>query len=326
MDPAAAAEMVGVRKATASLPGRSIDITLWYPAAPGGTPVLIGESAVFRGVPGQRDAPVAQGHFPLLVLSHGGIRSAPDLTAWIAWRLASQGFVVGAARGPRADDAQAAVAEISLRPGDLSAALTAMMEDPGLAGRLDTRRVGVLGFQLGGTAALALAGARLDADAYRRSCGEGGAGLDCEWLAEIGADLRSVDGALLSRSHLDPRVRAVVAVDPEGSTSFTSESLSEIAVPTEVISLGPAGETKPPLDASGLQGAIPGSGYVVVPEATPYSAFGACKPQGVRILQEEGESDAICRDHDGQTRESVQARLAALITAAFRRSLTPAQR
>src|SRR5262249_47317451 len=86
-----AADRVGVRTLSVPAPERGTDIavTVWYPAGPGGRPVNVGDSVVFEGTPALQDAPIANGSFPIILLSHGGLRAAPNLDGWIAARLAA---------------------------------------------------------------------------------------------------------------------------------------------------------------------------------------------------------------------------------------------
>ena len=323
--PANAADAVGVRTMTATAPerGQSLEITLWYPADASGTSVLVGDNKVFEGVPARRDAPIADGAFPIVLVAHGGMRAAPHLSGWIASNLAKRGFVVAATRPPGLgkQGARAAVAEIWLRPADLSATLTMLDRAPALAGHVDPDRVGALGFLLGGTSVLALAGARPDAERYAQSCDQGGTGLDCAWFAQNGIDLRRIDTARLTRSNLDRRIEAAVVVDPELSGSFTPESLSGIAAPVEIINLGRPDTIRPGLNASSLKTAIPAACYVTVSDATQFDSFSRCKPRGSEILSAEGDDDAIRREREGRNRESIHLQLTEIIAEAFERSL-----
>ena len=133
--------------------GRELSVTLWYPAQPGGTPIPLGDNAVFVGVEGLRNAPIADGEFPIVLISHGGLRSASDLSGWLGARLADQGFLVAAVHGPKLgpNDADEALAEIWRRPTDLSTALTALAEDPVWSKHMNLERVAAIGFFLGGT-------------------------------------------------------------------------------------------------------------------------------------------------------------------------------
>lgn len=326
--PAGAADGVGLRQLAVMAPerGQALDIALWYPATAGGTHVRFGDSAIFEGVPAQLDAPPADGPFPFVLLSHGGMRAAPNVTGWIAAELVDRGFVVAVVQPPGLGErsAGAAIPEIWLRPADLRATLTALVDDPALAGHIAVDRVGVLGFFLGGTSALALAGGRLDAASYRRSCDAGGTGLDCAWFEQGGIDLHEVDLVPLARSNLDERIRVAVAVDPELGSSFAAASLASIEAPVLVINLGRPETIRPGLQASEVAAAIPSARYATVPDATPFSSFSRCKPKATAILLEEGEDDAICRDGDYRTREAIHAELAELVADAFRPLLQPA--
>ena len=215
---AEASGTVGVRSMAVLAPERGVmlEVRVWYPAGAGGSPVAVGDTAVFRGMPARQDAALADGLFPVVLLAHGGSRSAPDSGAWIASRLAAAGFVVAAPQPPRLAGAQLrdAPAELWLRPADLSATLTAMENDPTFGPRLATGALGALGFQLGGTTVLALVGARMDGQRYAGSCDAGRTAMGCAWFASHGIDLHDIDVALLERSNLDRRVDAAVAVDP----------------------------------------------------------------------------------------------------------------
>jgi len=238
-------------------------VTLWYPAGKDGEPVLIGDTAVFVGAQGLQNASIAEGTFPVVLVSLGGMRAAPNLGGWIGRHLATQGFIAVVVQPPklRPSDAHKAPAEIWLRPADLSAALTALETSAQWSAHIDLENVGALGFFLGGTSVLSLVGAQLDADKYSQSCDAGGTGLDCQWFAEAGVDLRQIDAKELARSSLDPRIKVAVAVDPELAASFSTDSLSAITAAIGIINLGAPDTLLPGLEASRLAKLIPGSRY-----------------------------------------------------------------
>jgi predicted dienelactone hydrolase len=189
---------------------------------------------------------------------------------------------------------------------------------------MNLEQIAALGFFLGGTSVLSLAGGRLDPDEFMRSCDPGGHGLDCAWLQANGVDLRSVDVASLTRSNLDPRIRMAIVVDPEFSASFATESLAEIAIPVEIINLGRPETILPGLNASKLGSASPRIAYGALPDATRFSAFNLCKPQGAAILAQDGGDDAICHDGAGENRRRLHQEMAALILDRLREQLLTA--
>jgi predicted dienelactone hydrolase len=214
---------------------------------------------------------------------------------------------------------QRALAEIWQRPVDMIETLKALSNDARWSQRLDFENVGAVGFFLGGSAALSLAGAELDAERYMRSCDEGGrAAVDCAWFAEGDVSLRDLDPAVVSRSHAFPALKVAIAVDPELATSYARDSLREIALPVDVITLQSQ-------DAVNLAAAIPNARHHMIAGATHFSAFALCRPRAVAILEEEGESSAICTERDGQNRAEIQERLGDLIASRLSSALDVVQ-
>lgn len=316
--PVLAADAVGVRTISAAAPERDgpLTVAVWYPAGAGGTTENVGKNAVFEGVAARRDADIADGVFPVVLLAHGGLRAAPNQSGWIVSALAARGAIVAVVPPAKLSGAQAAVAETWLRPSDLTAALSALASDPVTAAHVAPEPAAVVGFFLGGTAGLSLAGARLDPARYAMTCDPPAAGPDCAWFADAGVDLRAVDPALLGRSGHDPRIGTVVAIDPELTSSLAADSLAGITAKVVVLNLGEPGTIAPYLDASGLPASLPGATYATLEGATPFSAMAACTTKGAAILAAEGEDDAICGE-PGAARERTHERLAGMIAEAL---------
>lgn len=62
----------------------------------------------------------------------------------------------------------AVAAELWLRPNDISRVITALQEKPDIAGNTASDRVAVVGHSLGGWTALAIAGARFNAEQFEK--------------------------------------------------------------------------------------------------------------------------------------------------------------
>ncbi len=84
------------------------------PAGAGGNELVIGESPIFEAVAARRDAPIAEGTFSPMLVSHGGMSSAPHQASWIASRLAARGYVIAVVRPSQlgTKDAGEAVGEL----------------------------------------------------------------------------------------------------------------------------------------------------------------------------------------------------------------------
>ena len=269
--------------------GRDLALSLWYPAR-GGSAQVVGGNAVFLGQKAAPDAAAGEGPFPLVLLSHGGVRSSPDSGAWLAAALAGSGHIVAEVNAPRPAGPRAGADEIWRRPQDLARALAAVLGDPQWAGRIDRTRISAVGFALGGTAALAVGGWQFDADAVRRACADG-AGPDCAWFAAGGVALETLDPAPLERSYRLPEVSAVVAIAPEYADAVLREGEGS-PVPLLTIALGATGEGE--VHLAPLVGDDGTNRLVTFSEAGPFDAFPACTPAGAKILSEDGGDPALC--------------------------------
>lgn len=317
----------GLRAIEVAAPDRDapISVTLWYPTTGGGSQTEVGGNKVFQGVPAHQDADIAEGEFPVVLLAHGGLRANPTMSGWIASYLATRGFIVAQPHSPQLgpDDGPAAVAEPWLRPADLSATLTALEQDAVLNTHIKQDSIGVLGFLLGGTSALTLAGAEIDPDGYAQICdGEAAIGLDCAWFAKNGVDLHEANLSSLEHAAYDSRIKVAIAVDPELSTIFTPASLSHISVPVTIINLGRPDTILPGLDASGLEGLIGNASYETVSDATQFSAFSECTAKGAFILQSEGDNEAICIDSGERSRAEIHRQLAEMVEKTLAQNLS----
>ena len=323
-EPAAA---VGVRTVGAAASHRDgpLDVTLWYPAEPGGTVELVGDNGVFAGAPARRDAPIAAGRHPLVLLSHGGGGNARQF-GWIANRLAGAGFLVAAPNHPGSTTGDAsALGAVALwrRPADLSAVLDSLLGDGPLAGHVDADRVGALGFSAGGYAALALAGARVDPDALAGFYDDEDTGMsDCAFLARGGVDLHQLDLSPAGNDLSEARVRSALVVDPGVVGTLTAASLAAIDVPVTILNLGAPGAIPKAVLADRAGRLIPDAGYATVPGATHFSFLPECKPRGAAILAQEGEPDALCDDAGGRTRDELHREIGAMVVEAFERDLS----
>jgi predicted dienelactone hydrolase len=318
-------EGIGVKIIPIAVPERGTEmaVTLWYPATRPGRSILVGDgSPLFQGTAALDGAPMAEGRWPLIILSEGGLRSGPNVGAWMASRLAADGFMVAMLRQPDPTHLteEQTLPELWLRPTDVSAALTGILGDGALSSRIDTKQIGVLGFQIGGTAALSLAGGLLDVARVRASCDAGGVGVDCGRFRTAGLDLHTVSLPQLGRSNRDPSVKAIIVIDPEFSRSFTQTSLAGISIPVSLINLGKRETIWPGLNAEGLTHFVPKARYSVVSDATQYSAFPECKPGASTILRENGE-EAICDDTiGGRSRALIHDTLAQAVASIFHSS------
>lgn len=318
---------VGVRsiRVEAGHRAKGVETLIWYPSAPGGVVEQVGGDALFVGTSAQRDAPLAPGRFPAVLISHGSGGNAANL-AWLATALAARGFIVAAPNHPGTtsrDSLPSETVKIWERPADMSAVLTALLGAPEFGSAIDSNRVGLAGFSLGGHTALATAGARVDADKFAAFCDIQKQGVsECAWLQRGGVDWHKLDNARFNQSNHDPRFKSVVAIDPGFAPAFTDNSLAALTVPALLINLGRKGTVPDAVDAGGVAARVTGANVHYVTGAMHLSFLGQCRPNGREILKAAGEEDPVCDDGGTRTRADIHDELKALVGDFFAQRLT----
>jgi predicted dienelactone hydrolase len=323
-----ARETVGVRQMSAPSAerGSNLDVTVWYPSASGGVPVSLGESVFFAGTAAIRDAPISQGSFPLVMLSHGiGLAGYAQALSWIAAPLAQAGFIVAAPTHPGNAGPHRSAAEtmkLWLRPTDITETLNALTKDDFFKDHVDSDETGILGLSAGGGTALSITGARLDPKRLADYCDTDALNASlCDWVRQSGVDLHAMDLRLAGRDNEDKRIRFAMATDPAPVDVFDPGTFSQISIPLEIVNLGRPGEIPLTADASQIAKAMPNAAYSTIPDASHFSMFAECKPGAADIAAYQDVGDPICADGGGRTRREIHDQLIQMVIVAFTRAL-----
>jgi predicted dienelactone hydrolase len=307
---------------------------LWYPAQPGTTEVDW-DVAIFHAGRNAQGATAAgtPAKLPLVLLSHGTGGAAAGL-AWLGESLAAQGYLVAAVNhhGNTAAEDEQLLQGFAIwwdRPRDLSVVLDRLLADREWGPRIDTQRIGVAGFSLGGYSALASVGARLSARQRDAHCASQvqsplcrlppeakGTLADMQKLAARDARFRAALAGM-DGDYRDPRIRAAFAMAPVFGPMLTRESLAAVNAPVHIV-VGAADEQATPDDnARALAKAIPRAELDVIPDAGHYVFLPQCNWRGMMF------ASAICGDPAGVKRRAVHARVATDAIAFFGRALAP---
>lgn len=193
---------------------------------------------------------------PLIVFSHG-LGSVRTDMRYLAEHLASHGYVVAALEHPGSNEAHVKQAlqlkaplleaqEFLNRPKDISFILdrleTLNQARGFLQGKLAPERVMVIGYSLGGTTALSIAGAQMQLDQLKQRCPGDVLAFSLGENAQCFAKSLPKDRYQLR----DPRVKGVIAFSPVTSLLFGETGMSQVAVPT-LITAASADKTAPAL-------------------------------------------------------------------------------
>ena len=262
------------------------DLAIWYPAGRMPSELQYGAWTIKAA----RNAKELPGRFPLIIISHDspGSRFSHHTSAEA---LAKSGFVVAALthHGDNMDDMTHlfTLAQLHDRVTQIRATLDTLLSHPDTHSFIDPRRIGVVGFGVGGTAALLLAGARLDGRNWPLYCDR--AGTDDPYCSTWAASRMTTLAESLHTplSLADARVKAVAAVAPAYGMLFTKESLAELRIPILILRAENDRINRYPLHADAIRDAMPQPpDYAVIAGADGASLMAACPPQLLRDLPE----------------------------------------
>ena len=292
---------------------RQLAAYIWYPSdvtAGEAAEITFAENAVFYGFKAFKDGPVSEGKFPLVVLSHGsgGNRASQG---WLAVELARQGAVVVAFNHPGSttgDSKPDQTIKIWERPQDIRFVLDQLLVHGKFSKHLDKSRIAVIGHSLGGYTALALAGAKVSLDRFIYYCGQHPLNSDCQFYRNGNVELADVDRSQFEGDHSDPRVSAVVALDPALALAYDTTFAKDAAASKFIIGAGEAVDEVGSLGVSKLLADHPFMGHTLA-EANHFSFLQLCKPKGHLVLREEGE-EYICRESRGRSRSEIHESVA----------------
>lgn len=284
---------------------------VWYPAQSGGAPDIYARNPVFQGVEVFRDADLAEGAHPVVMLSHGmggGVQSV----AWMGAALARRGAIVVAVSHPGSsfsDFDMARGVRHWTRAQDLSAALDSVMADPRFAGHMDNQRVMAAGFSFGGWTALSLGGATSDHARFASSCARADTQA-CRIFLDPVNGLDQIDPAQWAADYHDARVTSVFALDPGFVWGLSPSNTQGLVKAVTLMGLGQDHDRlwDTNFDASGLSSLIDGVRTIQIAPANHFSAMPLCTPAGTDILAEDGD-DPVCTDPEGADRTRIHARI-----------------
>lgn len=185
-----------------------------------------------------------QNDIPTLIISHG---LASDRARFepLARHLASYGFAVAVPQHPGSDyqqlqdllSGQASdlfePQQFRDRPADISRVLDHLEElnQTQFSGRLNLENVGILGHSLGGYTALAVAGAPINFDQLEADC-------NLETLPvnpSLFLQCRALELPRTATEFGDPRVGAILAINPVNSSILGASGLAKIDTPVMVV-------------------------------------------------------------------------------------------
>jgi predicted dienelactone hydrolase len=281
---------------------RPITIELWYPTEETG-PFDAATHSTWIHPQEIRNAKISskQSKYPLLLMSHGHRGDRRERT-WLADALAKEGYIV-AAIDHYGDTKATFNPLLSLcfwnRPLDFSFALDKLLNDLSIQDRIDTAKIGFVGYSLGGMTGLSLAGAQAKnvRAIVLQNIKNYGSGITPEMISQI-------DFSQSEKNYLEPRIKAILLICP-AIFVYPAESLKQIKIPIGLIA-AIGDEVLPHKNHSYqiIKYAIPKKLKVMRKEISHYSFLNRLSEMGKKIFQKHLQADPPCCDRASIHREA----------------------
>ncbi|MEQ9344803.1 MAG: hypothetical protein RIG26_00030 [Thalassospira sp.] len=292
-----------VRAAHRSMP---VAASIWYPAGTHIYRAPVGRSSIWQSTDAYIGAAIEAGKHPLVLLSHGSGGNM-DGIGWLSSQLALRGAMVLAVNHPgttSGDSSPRRTMYLGQRSNDIKAALDQVLDNPEFAPYIDTDQISAVGFSLGGTTVLNLAGMRFDRDAYRDYCDTfQNKAQDCAFYRKGGVDFAHLPDDFAANAY-DPRITKTVAIEPGMTYAVDEDSIKAVSNPVLFVRLGiEHGWLASDLSETGsnLLARMEKAKMAVFSPADHLTFLAECVPGAVELL-EEMEDDPICSDPEGTDR------------------------
>jgi predicted dienelactone hydrolase len=263
------------------------DVLVWYPTEEVEEPWQIGPFPIQAS----HGATPESGRFPIVLLSHGGglTGGSPLLLRELSASLARQGFVVVAPFHGKTG--------VSGRTHQIILGLDAVLAEPRIGPHADPKRIGMLGFSLGGAVTLELAGAVPNEEHFARYCAAHSDDVMSCGHAPDGGD-RSAHGERPAAGKAPVlALKAIVLLDPL-AVLFERNGLAAVTMP--VLLFRPERSQLPgEANALGLAASLPGSPEIHLVPGRHFVFTDVCAPARQSAAPE------LCEDTAGVDRVAV---------------------
>ncbi|WMS88779.1 alpha/beta hydrolase family protein [Pleionea litopenaei] len=278
---------------------------IWYPTEHG-TVKKYGESRIRPGYFAIPDGDYAnQAPASLIVLVHGSGGSA-DSMAWLATEFAKRGSIVVAADHPASsggDPERASLLNVWTQPEDIHRLLDVVINSP-WGPRINQKNIAVVGFSLGGTSSILVAGGQLQLQRFPEFCNSNNDGA----CTAFSHHFKNFDDDFYNRANgkfLDSRISAAVAIAPGFTESLVIESVESLPTPLLLLSGGMDQQLPPSTHVYPIRDYLPEhSRYVEIENAQHFSFLPLCGDGAIEVLSETKE-EFVCQEFGSKTREEI---------------------
>lgn len=306
-----------------TLRNRPIKTEIWYPTQDT-TGANVAAEYPFKLPPTSHDAPIIAGSLPLILLSHGtgGNRISQ---MWLACELASSGYIVAAVDhyGNTVDHKiPENFVTVWDRPMDMSYALDELLNTSRFHASIDTTKIGMAGFSLGGYTTIALAGGQLNYDLLKEfsHTDEGQIEFTLPELGDVSALITPQiieQGNTQYKNLKDHRMAAFVAMAPAIGQGFNDRS--QIAqINNKILIIGAQEDQRTPVatNAKHYHSLVEGSIYHELTGQVGHYIFMNEAKNGLKR-----HAPIVFKDHESIDRQAIHQEVAQMIRKFFDKEL-----
>lgn len=291
---------------------RHLEGYIWYPTQDLNTAEWAhgNSEAVWEPIKVHPDSAPLDGHFPLVVLSHGLFGTAHN-QAWLAESLVKHGFIVAAIHHPGTSHFfrdPIHRKKLWQRAEDISRVIDYVTTEYKFANLINQDQIFMAGHSLGGFTAMLLAGARYDSDVFQQFCIQDPNELVCSLFSTWNIAQTESDRISMEQDWSDNRIRAFAIFDLGGTQSLSRESLAAIEQPLLIFG-APVGEMKLNLDIESrylVDHLSPETTIYIEPERLGHFDFLAvCTEQALELLREVEPDDLYVCENGREPRQQI---------------------
>lgn len=302
---------------------RPVKTEIWYPTMDT-TQFNVTSEYPFKLPPTSKDASIVQKRFPLILLSHGtgGNRISQ---MWLACEIASTGYIVAAVNhfGNTLDNKiPEYFVKVWHRPLDISFVIDNLLTHSTFSPRIDTAKIGMAGFSLGGYTTIALAGGIIDYKMLKEYSGtaEGKNEFNVPELGDVSKLITTEiieEGNGAFRYLKDERISAFVAMAPAIGQGFQDESQFSF-VNSPVLIIGAENDKRAPVNtnAKHYKNLIKSSEYIELEGKAGHYIFMNEAKTGLKR-----SAPSIFKDDEAVNRRGIHNKVAKIVIDFFDRRL-----
>ncbi len=259
---------------------------------------ILGQHKLFVSQSVALNGALKNGKYPLIFLSHGGLRSASNQIDWLAKALVQKGFIVLLTRSKL--DKKTAFYEPWLRANDIFISFEKLKENEKFKDSIDYENINSVGFLLGATSLALSSSSKLNYVEYKNQC-LNTQSLDCTWYKENGIDLEVFDKSFIKDIKVSLPSKKAILFDMEYSNMFDKNGLENSIIGFSFINLS----NQKVLDNSHFKDSFT---YEKIEDSNVFSSFSLCTKKGKMILKGIKEKPNLCYE-DKVSKEQIHKKI-----------------